>query len=308
MNSCKECGKSFENERGLHAHFKKHGLTVAEYYVKHFPKKNLLNGRQMPFKNKKEYFEKDFSYKSQMVEWLNSVDPAEAKKYIKNKFKQRIKDKKLDKMPCHFEVETSELPPINLCKKFYGTYGSFAKSLGLPMTYGKPILSNFFINNHAFKDMEILIDTREQQPLTFKKSKSLKLDFGDYTCGGANYTYTYIDRKSESDFKSTMSVGIERFKKELNRVKEFNSFLYIVVESDLDKITKNNNFSAHKSNLKYIFHNCRNLLREYSSHSQIIFAGSRRGSEYLIPRLIRFGKALWQTDVQYYIDEKKGFS
>ena len=33
----------------------------------------------------------------------------------------------------------------------------------------------------------------------------MKLDFGDYTCGGNYYDYTYVDRKSEQDLKGTLS-------------------------------------------------------------------------------------------------------
>lgn len=307
MIDCKVCGQTFDSERGLHAHLKKHNLTVAEYYTKYFPRKNLLTGKFLPFKNKKDYFSKDFSNRSQMIKWLSSIENAQAKEYIIKKFLERIKDKNLSKMPSHIDVETSGLPPIYLCRKYFGSYGALSAQLSLPLTYDKPILSSFFKSSSGLKEMEILIDTREQQPLKFKKSKSLKLDFGDYTCGGDNYTYTYIDRKSESDFKSTMSVGFERFCRELQRTKDFGSFLYIVVESSLDKVKKNNNFSAHKSNLEYIFHNCRKMIRDYGDVCQLIFSGNRGSSEYLIPRLIKFGDKLWQCDLQYYIDEKKGF-
>ena len=82
---------------------------------------------------------------------------------------------------------------------------------------------------------------REQQPLNFK-IQGTKLDFGDYTAAGEDYSHTYVDRKAEQDFKGTMSGGFERFKRELERAREFKSFLFVVVESDLNKIYKNNNW------------------------------------------------------------------
>ena len=58
----------------------------------------------------------------------------------------------------------------------------------------------------------------------------MKLDFGDYTAAGDYYTYTYIDRKSEGDLKSTLSSGnLDRFKRELERAREFNSYVFVVI-------------------------------------------------------------------------------
>ena len=39
---CKECGENFTFLRSLHAHIKKHGLYLGDYYVKHFQKKDKL--------------------------------------------------------------------------------------------------------------------------------------------------------------------------------------------------------------------------------------------------------------------------
>ena len=149
-----------------------------------------------------------------------------------------------------------------------------------------------------------MIDTREQKPLSFGESELLKLDFGDYTVGGSDYSYTYIDRKSESDFKSTVSVGLDRFKRELDRVRQFNSFMYVLVESSIEKIKKNNVFAPHRSNLAYIWHNTKVLARDYSDVCQFLFSGGRRASEYLVPRLLKCGRDLWDCDVQYYIDKR----
>ena len=151
--------------------------------------------------------------------------------------------------------------------------------------------------------MNIFIDTREQKPLSFPRSQALKLDFGDYTVGGDDYNYTYVDRKSEADFKSTFGMGFKRFCAEMDRVRQFESYLYIVTESDLGTIAKNNNFGAHKSNLQYIYHNMRKLLREYAGHCQFLFTGNRAKSEEIIPKLLYFGKDLWKCDIQYYVDK-----
>ena len=90
MYVCKVCGESFNTERSLHAHLKKHNLTVAEYYTTHFPKKDLLTGDPLPFKNKKDYFNRDFLSRNRLIKWLSmqSREDAEVRKYIINKLSQ----------------------------------------------------------------------------------------------------------------------------------------------------------------------------------------------------------------------------
>jgi len=90
MYVCKVCGESFNTERSLHAHLKKHNLTVAEYYTTHFPKKDLLTGDPLPFKNKKDYFNRDFLSRNRLIKWLSmqSREDAEVRKYIINKLER----------------------------------------------------------------------------------------------------------------------------------------------------------------------------------------------------------------------------
>ena len=41
--SCLECEKKFDKKRGFHSHLKAHALTIGDYYVKHFDKKDNKN-------------------------------------------------------------------------------------------------------------------------------------------------------------------------------------------------------------------------------------------------------------------------
>jgi len=301
---CQECEGEFKSERSLHSHIKKHNLTVAEYYTKFYPRKNMLTGKPMPFKTKKEYFSKDFSSRSQMRQWIDSSNKKDVAKYIYKKLEERINEKSMTSAPCHIDLELSNLPPLDSYREIFGSYGKVCERIGIKPTHTKPMISDFFNENFIKREMKILIDTREQKPLSFNASESLKLDFGDYTVGGSDYSYTYIDRKSESDFKSTVSVGLDRFKRELDRVRQFNSFMYVLVESSIDKVKKNNVFAPHRSNLAYIWHNTKTLARDYSDVCQFLFSGGRKASEYLVPRLLKCGKRLWDCDVQYYIDQR----
>ena len=98
--------------------------------------------------------------------------------------------------------------------------------------------------------------------------------------------------------------NLERFRNELQRAKDFDSYLFIVTESSIEKIAKNNNWGAHKSNLKYIYHNMRVLNHEFAGSCQFIFTGDRQKSEELIPKILKLGKQLWSVDMQYYIDKE----
>jgi len=299
---CKICNKAFDSEKGLHIHLKSHSVTMAEYYTTYYPRKNLLTGEPLPFKNKKDYFNNSFSTRWQMIQWLaKNKDSLEAKKYAIKQISLRVAEKGLKRAPNHLELEILDLPPIDSLKMLFGSYSAACEKVGVPPIFTKRIPREFFTEN--FQDTKIFIDTREQKPLSFPSQSIMKLDFGDYTAAGDQYAYTYVDRKSEQDFKSTMTTGFERFKKELDRTRDFGCYMFIVVESSIEKIKRNNNFAAHKSNLKYVWHNMRVLTHDYAGVCQFVFSGSRSKSEEIIPKIVTLGDKIWDCDMQYYIDK-----
>ena len=101
--NCQEAKKEFSSEAYLHRHIKMHDMNLADYYTKHFPRKNLLTGELLPFKNKTDYFNKDFSTYSQLLKWCHATLPENAKKYSLEKLKKRIEDKNLKFGPNHIE-------------------------------------------------------------------------------------------------------------------------------------------------------------------------------------------------------------
>lgn len=301
---CKVCNKSFKSERALHIHIKSHNILLSEYYTTYYPIKNWYNGEPLPFKNKKDYFRKKFSNRWQAIQWLiKNKDNPVAKEYAINELKNRIIEKGLQKAPNHIELEIYDLPPIDSYKMLFGSYTAACELSEVEPMFNKRMPQEFF--NKSYNNIPIFIDSREQQPLLFDNSKTMKLDFGDYTSSGDYYSYTYVDRKGEQDFKSTLSTGFERFKKELDRCRNMGCYLYIVTESDIEQIKKRNNYSKHKSKLNYIWHNMRVLSHEYAGSCQFIFTGSRENSMKIIPKLLVLGDKMWNTDIQYYLDKKK---
>ena len=199
--------------------------------------------------------------------------------------------------------ETKEV--VKMFKKHFKSYTKACKAIGLEPLLNKPMPKDFTALKEI-DNLEMLVDTREQDPLPFKKTNIEKLYVGDYLIKGKEYTYTYVDRKSESDFLGTMSGGISRFKKELEKAVALESYLFVVIESSIDSIKKNQSRFRRKINLEYIFHNMRDLMHEYPRKIQFVFTGSREKSLKLIPLLLYHGKKLWDVDVQYYLDHELG--
>ena len=308
MIQCKICQKEFATEGGLHKHLKSHSITMAEYYTTFYPRESLLHKTPLPFKNKQDYFDKDFHNYEELLQWCRQERSDVVGEYIVKKLKQRINSKELKYAPSHLELRNAQLPPIDVYKNIFGSYSVACDMAGVKPMFNKAINKTFFQVDDVPDDLTIFIDTREKEPLSFENSTSMKLDFGDYTTAGEHYNYTYVDRKSEGDFKSTLSnANFERFRAELCRTRDFDSYLYVVVESSIEKIEKDNKYKPYKVNLKYIFHNMRLLQHEFSGNCQFIFTGSREKSEALIPKLLYHGKKLWDVDLQYYID-KHGIS
>lgn len=90
--------------------------------------------------------------------------------------------------------------------------------------------------------MKIIIDTREQAPLTFKHKEVKEavkgmLKVGDYAVMfGDDVFPVHFERKSLNDLYGTLSQGYTRFRKEIDRAKEMNVRLIIIVEGSLTRV------------------------------------------------------------------------
>ena len=303
MNTCKICSEQFESEKSLHMHLRSHKITLAEYYTKYYPRNNLLTGEPLPFKNKEQYFDRDFANRKQLLDWCAKTPDAQVKEYILELLDRRIKRKELKFGPSHLELKTSDMPTVDLYQKHFGSYSTACDLVGVKPLFRSRLPDEW--NDPVPDDVKIFIDTREQQPLEFDNSESLKLDFGDYAVASKHYDYTYVDRKSETDFKSTLSKNsLNRFRAELQRTKDFDSYLFVVTETDMSTMEARNKWSPHTSNMKYIYHNMRVLAHDFAGHCQFIFTGSREQSQQLIPKILTLGKKLWNVDLQYYISNR----
>lgn len=300
---CRVCDVDFKCERSLHTHIKKHKMPIGEYYETFFPRTNLLTGEVLKFTNPEKYFSTDFRDIRQMKKWLSMQSKSEAAEYLTRILKDRVEKKGYEYAPCHIDLVTSKLPSINWFIKSFGSYSKACEICGVKQRFNKPMPECFWQDYP--QNLTILTDTREQKPISFSvKSEDQKLDFGDYALGGENYNYIFIDRKSEGDFKGTFGAGAERFKRELERAREFGCYMFVLCESSISQI-ENNNYSGpkfQKVQLDRVFFNMRSIASEYGDVCQILFAGGRRKMSDMIPRILYNGPKIKNVDVQYFLD------
>ena len=195
------------------------------------------------------------------------------------------------------------LPKLEYFNK-YCDYKALCEKAGLKII-NTDIYSENGFNLTVPKTLSIIEDTREQKPIEFDfKRISQKLDFGDYALAGEDYNYVFVDRKAEDDFKGTMSAGYDRFCRELDRARNFGSYLFIVIESDMGKIYQNNNLPfKKKTNLDYTWEQMRSIILGYSDVCQFVFTSSRENSKKVIPVILYHGNNFKNTDLQAHIEE-----
>lgn len=301
MTLCKECGESFSSDRSLHAHLKTHGLSVASYYCKHFPRKDLFSGQPIPFKNKDEYFSTYFLRRENLTKWLAKTPKDKKSSIILDMLEHRIKSKNLSAAPNELELFFAGLPLISDYKECFGSYSAAANACGVDVMLKSKLPPEW---NQDFSRRKIFTDSREQRPLQFANSECVKLDTGDYAVSGEDFAHTFVDRKSFEDWCGTL-VGdnLSRFEREVQRCKSQDSFLWVVVESPLESVFRTAELSYHKPNLSYISHNMRVLQHKYSSNLQFVFSGGREQSQKIIPKLLCLGKRCWGVDLQFWLKE-----
>lgn len=94
--------------------------------------------------------------------------------------------------------------------------------------------------------MKILVDNREQKPLTFKDVEvvSTKLDVGDYMAeiDGAIVPISF-ERKSLGDLYGTMNAGYPRFKEEIKRAEASKTKLILVIEQSMSDVLEGYSYS-----------------------------------------------------------------
>ena len=138
------------------------------------------------------------------------------------------------------------------------------------------------------EDMRIVIDSREQLPLKFRKdieTVTRKLDVGDYSIDGYENKIA-IERKSPSDLFGSLGKGHQRFKREIQRAEDYDYF-GILVEAPFKAIYNKEFVGSEYSKMKgdVIVQICYTLKFKYGV--DIIFCNGRKEAKSLIRQLFK---------------------
>jgi hypothetical protein len=305
---CKVDGREFKDEKSLHLALKGYGLNKVKYYQTYYERRDLLTGELINFKTKEQYFNSDFNDKNNMKKWLKKQPLEKAQEYTKQLLFKRKEDKKLTYSPCQVELRTIMAPSIISYNKLFNDYYDVCSSIGLENKFIHPSNIIYQFKNKLNSKDTIYVDTREQSWLKFNIPFEIKtLSFGDYSCSNNNCN-CFIERKSLSDFISTLSVGnLERFKNEITKAKKDNAYLVVVVEEKLSNALSFQ-YLPHiskkiKATPEFIFHNVRQLLQEFDN-LQFLFVDGRKEMLRIIESIFASKCFYKKIDLQLAYDMK----
>ena len=307
---CRLCGKDIGNKE-MPKHLKFHGFSSTQYYQKQYPRYDRLTGDIILFKNRETYFTHDFNTKANLKTWLSRQTRETQIDYCKEILLRRKIHKGLSLTPCQTELRTAMLPAVSyLDELFDGRYYEVAAELGFKNRFIKPTGK---ITGKPLDGCEIIIDTREQLPLSFScKTKSQKLEFGDYglSCmGDVNPSNAcYIERKGVGDFWGTMSQGYERFQREILRAKNVEAYLVVLVEGSMQDVGEGIGGkyllkTYSRVNADFLFHRMRCRSQDCDM-IQFLFVKNREESTRVIELLLGSEGAPRKYDLQLCYDLK----
>ena len=128
--------------------------------------------------------------------------------------------------------------------------------------------------------MKLIIDTREQNLLTFTRFESERgtLQSGDYSIKGLEHRFT-IERKSIADLVGSLTTGRDRFERELHRLRGFDFARLLIVGTEADIV---NHRYRSKASPKAILHSLYAFEARYGIPAA--WGGSEERSAALVER------------------------
>lgn len=304
--TCPINGVTYASIEELHSFLKRVHVKRSDYYEEYFPRKDLLTGEVIKFKDYDTYVSQDFSSKVNLKKWLG-LHRTEGKDWSRKWLSNRKMSKGLIYAPSQVELRSLSCPSMPYYEAMFdGGYYGLCKELGFASRYDfKPV--SFTPLPHA---ATIICDTREQTPIKIDDYKVVreKLDVGDYGLAQPHDNKVYIERKSLSDFLGTLSSGYERFERELARAVESNSYLVMAVEVNInDAQSFEYSYAGRhtKVTASFIFHRLRELLTSFPLNFQVVFIDGRVEMRRVIVRLFEMGDHVKHIDLQYMYETKK---
>jgi hypothetical protein len=309
MFKCRTCQKEFSSEGSLERHLKAHGGS-GEYYQTWYPRRDLWDKSFIKFKDKKQYLSSFFNSYSNRTSYYQNNFGKDAKDVLLTEFLTLKDVKNISFLPCDVYLRLAQMAGVDIIRKYFESCQEFCKELDLIQFYNKKLPKDFWERKNSEYEMEVHVDSREKKPFKFFNSIVNKLDFGDYTAGGEKYSKTFVDRKSVGDFFTTFASqsNFERFKREIKRAKEFDSFLFVVVESSLDSLPEyagTNKFMKNGDRLlSFALHNVRDILINDYESCQFVFCRNTPEANEITRKILYYGREMWNCDLGYFISKR----
>ncbi len=306
--NCKIC--ELENPEPSHF-WKEHKIKESDYYLKYYPKKDLLTQEILLFKDRDSYLLNNFANKHNLKKYFNNLSRLESKmEFLKGLLLKRKEIKGWIYTPT--QVELRSCPEMVGISTFNNTFGDYywlcehRPEMGFKSRGFKNINESTILK--SARDIKtILVDSREQHLIEFKDMEISTLPYGDYTVKDNNFGI-YIERKSIQDFVGTMlPTNLDRFARELERAKQNGDYIILLVESPFNTClnfeynTRIPRFSQATS--AFIFHNVRELLQKYDNW-QIAFCDGRKDMKSKIIKIFEMQDYWKSADLQLGLDLK----
>ncbi len=241
--------------------------------------------------------------KIEFKKYLLSISNEDGLTYLQNWLTDRKIEKKLIYSPSEFECKSLVFPSIRYINKYYGngSYEKLCSNIGLKLRYNYDESLEIIQN----KQLNFIVDTRENSILDVPNKQIKKLDYGDY-CTEDNCN-VIVERKSLVDFCGTLSKGFDRFCRELDRCKRDDNYLIILVEEKFNNINSLR-YLPHTKKIRatptFIFHRAREIMLNYPLNCQIVCVGGRNSAINFMKTIYSLRNNLQTLDYQYLIDIK----
>lgn len=273
----------------LHKHLRKLKVKQVDYYTLYHKRYDLYTHEPIPFKDAAQYLSTEFLTKHNLRCWI-AANPEEGREWAIEWLARRKEEKGLTHPPTQVELSSLMCPTIRYYD-FIGGYTPLCGVLGYTIRFDGNQLAI-----HDVSDSDCIIDTREQQALSIDGIRA-KLNVGDYGLIPEKDIGVYIERKSLADFIGTLSLGYDRFVREIERAKEVGAYLVILVECPLSEALQHK--PKHSMvNMAHVFKNLRDILSR-SKHVQALFVGDRDEAAESVRVLLSAGDSVKHVDLQY---------
>jgi len=304
---CEICQREFKSLASLHRHVKADEKTkLKDFYANILPeKRDLLTGEKIKINSNDQYWKKNFINKDNLYSWMRNPENKEKAKDICY-FYLKEQAKKFSLSFSQAELYSSQLPDIDdldVIFKEDGGYYSVCQNLGM-----SPRLTEreFSINRSP---IEIMIDTREQTPFSFRNLKGVSetpasLVFGDYCAVPPHDGKLVIERKSLGDFVSTFSMkdSLNRFSREVQRARDEDYYIVVLCEESLPMVA-DVKFGACRATGIAALAGMRQTM-QFFDNIQFVFPRIGFEPSFLAERILRMGKSIQNVDLQYLHDKK----